>query len=84
MQSKKLSEVVVSPCKEPNVLNKGKIEIDQVNDVGFAKDTTIEDDFASPIPCTYRSVDEIVYTHILEIRQASNKSWKDNITNAII
>jgi hypothetical protein len=73
MQSQKLSEVVVSPCKElqnddallTNGLNKGPNEMDQVNDAEFAEDNTTEDAFASPIPCTNRSVDEIVrYTYL--------------------
>lgn len=92
MQSQKLSEVVVSPCKElqkdsvllSNGVNKGQIEINQVNDAGFAEDTTIEDSFASPIPCMNGSVDKIVDAHILETRHASNTAYKDNITTAIV
>ena len=56
MQSQKLSEVVVSPCKElqkdsvllSNGVNKGQIEINQVNDAGFAEDTTIENSLHPP------------------------------------
>ena len=92
MQSQKLSEVVVSPCKElqkdsvllSNGVNKGQIEINQVNDAGFAEDTTIENSFASPIPCMNGSVDKIVDAHILETRHASNTAYKENITTAII
>lgn len=91
-QSQKLSEVVVSPCKGlqnddallTNDLNKGPNEMDQVNDAEFAKYNTAEDAFASPIPCTNRSVDELADTHILEIKQASNKACKTNLTNLII
>ena len=56
-----------------NGLNKGKFEIDQINDVGFVEGTTIEDTFTSSIPCTNISVDEIVETNIFEIRKVSNK-----------
>ena len=66
----------MSPCKEiqkdgvflSNGLDKGNFEIDQVNDVGFVEYNTIEYDFASPIPCINRTINEILYTHILEIR----------------
>jgi len=76
MQSQKLSEVVVSPCKGlqnddallTNGLNKGPNEMDQVNDVEFVEDNTTKDAFSSSIPYTNILVDEIGDTHILEIK----------------
>lgn len=87
-QGQKLSEMIVSPCKklqnDKGLLINGPNETDQVNDAEFAEDTVTEDAFASSIPCTNISVDEVVDTPILEIKQASNTACKTNLTNAII
>lgn len=62
----------------------GPSENNQVYYVEFFEDTAIEDDFSSSIPCTNISVDEVIDRPILEIKQASNKACKTNLTNAII